>query len=232
MTDAGYAPAKMKQLERNYLHQESVDAAASLWEEYCQKPKYRSVAISCFNTLIKDHKGPRGSKMGSCLLAVTITMLNRRQATVNLHYRTTEFFKKFPADVVFLHERILPAFNLQEFEMLGITMSFDNVTIHPQYFTTIIPHLEDPIGELEKIREVDAYFHGWLVKWISRMLIESQSRGIAKFAQGLRVKMDAEKRISLSVKRRLIPYLKKHHPGFQRTSYQEAVDDLNEDDDE
>lgn len=157
-------------------------------------------------------------------------MLPKKQVAINLHYRTTEFFKKFPADCVFVHERLLPGFNLTGFEVQGITMFFDNLTIHPQYFTTIIPHLEDPIGELEKIRETDSYFHGWLIKWISRMLIESQSRGIAKFAQGLRVKMDAEKRISTSMKRRLIPYLKKHHPRFNSEVYQETEEEIDEED--
>lgn len=232
MADAGYAPAKFKQLERNYLHQESIDAAISLWDEYRAKPKYRSVVMSCFKTLVKDHKGPRGSKMGSCLLAVTITMLNRRQCAINLHYRTTEIFKKFAADLVFLHERLLPGFNFEGLEVTEVRGIFDNVTLHPQYFTTIIPHLDDPIGEFEKIKLADPYFYGWCIKWVSRMLIESQSRGIAKFAQGMRVKMDAEKRISTSVKRRLIPYLKKNHPGFTRTSYQEAQDWVEDDDDE
>lgn len=232
LSDAGYASAKMKQLERNYLHQESIDAAIGLWDEYRLKPKYRSVVFSCFKTLVKDHKGPRGSKMGSCLLAGTLTMLNRKEVAINLHYRTTELYKKYPADMVFLHERLLPGFNLEGLKVTGITAFFDNVTIHPQYFSTIIPHLEDPIAELEAIRKADKYYHGWTIKWVSRMLIESQSRGIAKFAQGMRVKMDAEKRISTSMKRRLIPYLKKWHPGFTSTTYKAAEDWVNGDEDD
>ena len=230
LSDAGYSAAKMKQLERNYLHQESIDAAVGLWDEYRSKPKYRSVVFSCFRTLVKDHKGPRGSKMGSCLLAVTITMLSSKEIAINLHYRTTEFFKKFPADLVFLHERLLTGFDFSGMMVKGVTIFFDNVTIHPMYFTTIIPHLEDPIWELEKIRESDQYFYDWLMKWCSRMLIDSQVRGIEKFAQGMRVKTDAENRISQSMKRQLIPYLKKHHPGFMRTRFQEAKDFLEEED--
>lgn len=226
LTDAGYSKAKMSQLRRNYLHQDSITSAAGLWEEYREKPKYRSVAISCFGRLVKDHGGPRGSKMGSCLLAGTITMFNRKRATVNLHYRTTEFLKKFPADLIFVFEEILSQFNFEGMEIEEVTCLFDNVTIHPQYFTTIIPHLEDPIQELTAIRKKDDYFHSWIVKWVGRMLIEEQGRGIAKFAQAIRVKMDAEKRISEEMKAELIPYIKKWHPGFRNTSYAEAEESL------
>jgi len=226
LEDAGYSKAKMRQLERNYLHQDSIAAASQLWDEYREKPKYRSVAISCFGRLVKDHGGPRGSKMGSCLLAITITMLNRKTAEINLHYRTTEFLKKFPADLIFVYEDILSQFNLEGMTITKVTCLFDNITIHPQYFTTIIPLLEDPISSLEAIRESDSYFHQWIVKWAGRMLIPEQGRGIAKFAQAVRVKMDAEKRISEDVKTVLVKHIKKWHPGFKRTSYQEAEESL------
>lgn len=226
LSDAGYSKAKMNQLRRNYLHQESITAASGLWDEYRQGPKYRSVAVSCFGRLVKDHGGPRGSKMGSCLLATTITMFNRKRAAVNLHYRTTEFLKKFPADLIFVFEDILSQFDFEGMEIEKITCLFDNITIHPQYFTIIIPHLDDPLAELEAIRAKDSHFHEWVVKWAGRMLIEEQSRGIAKFAQAVRIKRDAEKRIPEDVKAELIPYIKKWHPGFKRTRYTEAEESL------
>ena len=226
LSDAGYSNAKMHQLRRNYLHQESIEAASGLWNEYREKPKYRSVAISCFARLVKDHGGPRGSKMGSCLLAITITMLNRKEAEVNLHYRTTEFLKKFPADLIFLYEDILSQFDFSGMTIKRVVAHFDNITFHPAYFTTIIPHLEEPVEELEKIRKKDKYCFDWIIKWSARYLIPEQGRGIQKFAQAVRVKMDAEKRIPKDVKRILVDYINEHHPGFARSSYNEAVESV------
>ena len=223
LSDAGYSRNKMHQLRRNYLHEESITAASGLWDEYREKPKYRSVAISCFARLVKDHGGPRGSKMGSCLLAVTITMLNRREAEVNMHYRTTEFLKKFPADLIFLYEDILSRFNLEGMAIKRVVAHFDNITFHPAYFVTIVPHLKDPIKSLETIRQTDQLCFDWILKWTARYLIPEQGRGIQKFAQAVRVKMDAEKRITGKTRDRLIQYIDEHHPGFARSSYDDAV---------
>ncbi len=228
LADAGYSKAKMSQLRRNYLHQESVDAARGLWDEYRSKPKYRSVAISCFGRLVKDHGGPRGSKMGSCLLSVTITMLNRGEYSVELFYRTTEFLKKFPADLIFVKEDILSQFNFEGMTCRGWTCFFSNITIHPAYFVTILPHLENPVAELKAIREKDKYFSDWVIKWTSRYLIPEHGRGIQKFTQAVRVKMDADKRILGKTRDRLIKYVRANHPGYARSRYDEALQDLEE----
>ena len=59
------------------------------------------------------------------------------------------------------------------------------------YFVTLLPSLDDPIAELEKIKAADRYFFDWIVKWTARYVIEEYHRGIAKFAQAQRVKKDA-----------------------------------------
>jgi hypothetical protein len=101
-------------------------------------------------------------------------------------------------------------------EFQGLTCHFANVTIHPQYFVTLIPHLEEPLRELDRLREIDPYFYDWVVKWTSRYLVPEHFRGIQKFAQAMRVKVDADLRIKGWRRRELIKYLEKNHPGHSR----------------
>lgn len=230
MSDAGYTPSKMKQLERNYLHQESIDAAIMLWDRYRSKPKYRSVSFTCYNHFVKDHHGPRGSVMGPCLQSVVITMLNKREADINVLYRTTEFFKKFPADLIFLKERLIPGFNFDGMTVRGVNCFFSNLTAHPAYFVTVLPHLADPIAELEILRKKDPYFWQWCVKWTSRYLIEKYGHGIQKFSQAVRVQMYAQKNIIGTELIELQEYLERNHPGYKGLHNQEYAEEEEDED--
>lgn len=167
----------------------------------------------------------RASVMGPCIQGVTLTLLPKRRGTaLDVFYRTTELFKKFPADLVFLRDVLLPPFQLSEQSPVEtLTMHFANITCHPMYFVTIIPHLDDPIKSLERIRVKDKYFFDWCVKWTARYLVPQYFRGIEKFAQAMRVRGDALARIDKATMRELIPYLKKHHPGYRndRTTVEE-----------
>jgi hypothetical protein len=42
--------------------------------------------------------------MGPCIQAVTLTWLSRTDVGLDVFYRTTEFYKKFPADLLLLTE--------------------------------------------------------------------------------------------------------------------------------
>ena len=207
MADAGYTSAKMKQLERNYLHQGSIDAAVELWDKYRKKPKYRSVSFTCYNHFVKDHKGPIGSVMGPCLQSVVITMLPRKQAEIHVLYRTTEVFKKFPADLVFL-SKILQQFDFTGLTVQAIKCFFTNLTVHPAYYVTLIPHLTSPIRELERLRIADRAFHQKVVRWTSCYMLEEHQHVIAKFAQAQRVKMYADKIVDRDD---IKEYLRFHH---------------------
>lgn len=213
--DSGFTKSKMTMLSRNYFNEESHRVALMLWEKRLKQDKYGSVGVSTYNHLIKgDVKGatPRGSVFGPCIQSITVTYLNKRETAVDVFYRTTELFKKFPADLVFIRDVLLRPFNIKPIET---TFHFANITMHPMYFVTIIPHLIDPVKELEKIRKADPFFFNWVVKWSSRYLVKEHQRGIAKFAQALRVQMDTQKRIDKATLRELIPYFKKHHPGYR-----------------
>jgi hypothetical protein len=144
---------------------------------------------------------------------VAITWLNKDQAGVDVFYRTTEIFKKFAPDLVFLRDILLEPFELPPHVIT--TFHFANVTVHPMYAVTIFPFLSDPIRRLKELKREDKYFHDWVVKWSARYLCDEYHRGIAKFAQALRVQQDARKRIDKKTLTLLRDYLRDNHPGFR-----------------
>lgn len=222
LEDAGYTKSKLKHLIRLYLHEESRDMAIKLWDERRKKTSYGSVGFTCYNHLLKNDptkKSKRASVMGPCIQSVVITQVRggkRGAYTIDCFYRTTELLKKFPADLVFIRDVLLPGFNFEGMEFLGMRCHFANITVHPQYFVTLLPHLDDPIAELEVIKKKDRYFYDWIIKWTARYLCEEHYRGIAKFAQALRVKMDADKRITGKRRKKLVEYLRANHPGHTK----------------
>ncbi len=233
LEDAGYTSAKMSHLRRLYYHEESVAMAIKLWELRRTKTSYGSVSFTTYNHLLKndiEKKSKRASVMGPCIQSVAITQIKgggKAQYSIHAFYRTTELLKKFPADLVFIRDVLLEGFDFSGMEFMGMTCHFANVTIHPQYFVTAIPQMEDPIAELEAIKLKDPYFHDWIIKWTARYICEEHYRGIAKFAQALRVKMDADKRIKGKRRKILAEYLRDNHPGH-RSEYKDP--DVNDED--
>lgn len=226
LTDCGFTKAKMRYLERMYLHEESRAVAVALWDRRREQAKYGSVGFTCYNHFIKNDpnkKSKRASVMGPCIQSVTLTWLDKKRVSVDCFYRTTELLKKFPADLVFLRELLEP-FNLDGMRIVEVNCHFANITIHPMYFVTIIPHLEDPIKVLESIKKADKYFFDWVVKWTARYVCDEYHGGIAKFAQALRVRKDALSRIESDDLKRLQRYLRDNHPGY-RGDYNEGEDD-------
>ena len=221
LEDAGYTGAKLSHLKRLYLHEESRDMALKLWDERRKKTSYGSVGFTCYNHLLKNDptkKSKRASVMGPCLQSVVITQIKggkKGRYSIDVFYRTTELLKKFPADLIFIRDVLLEGFNFEGMEFDGLSCHFANITVHPQYFVTAIPHMEDPIAELEKIKARDKYFFEWIIKWTARYICEEHYRGIAKFAQALRVKMDADKRIRGRSRKKLAQYLRDNHPGHR-----------------
>jgi len=222
LSHAGYTKNKLTQLTKNYLHTESRDVAVTLWEKRKGQDKYGSVTFTTFAHFVKgDVKGatPRGSVFGPCILAVSITYLPKRQYSLDVFYRTTELMKKFPADLVFLRDVLLPPFKFDALTFAGATFHFANVTSHSMYWVTLVPELDDPIRELEQLRRRDPFFHSWVVKWTARYLCKEFEHGIQKFAQSLRVQMDAKARIDRATSKELQAYLRKHHPGYRNTRF-------------
>jgi hypothetical protein len=215
LADAGYTKSKMSMLTRNYLHEESRAMAISLWSQRLEKNKYGSVGFTCYNHFVKGNvsgASKRGSVFGPCIQAVTLTLTNDKSTVVDVFYRTTELFKKFPADLVFICDVLLPPFGMHPKQ---INFHFANVTAHPMYYVTIIPHLKNPIAELDKLKRADVYFFNWVVKWTARYLCPQHFRGIEKFSQAMRVRKDALDRIDPRTLKILRRYLIDNHPGYR-----------------
>lgn len=213
--DAGYTKSKLTLLRKLYLHEESRNVALDLWDRRLDQGKYGSVGFTTYNHFIKndpDKKSKRASVMGPCIQSVTLTLLNNGKTAIDVFYRTTELFKKYPADLVFLRDVLLDGF---EFELEEMVHHFANITCHPQYYVTIIPHQDDPIRELEMLKRSDKHFFDWVVKWTARYLCSEHFRGIEKHAQSMRVKMDAEKRVKGTLRSDLEKYLRANHPGYR-----------------
>jgi len=217
--DAGYTKSKLTLLRKLYLHEESRDVALQLWERRCEQGKYGSVGFTTYNHFIKNDptkKSKRASVMGPCIQSVTLTLLDNGKTAIDVFYRTTELFKKYPADLVFLRDTLLDGF---DFELEEMVHHFANVTVHPMYAVTILPHLDDPVRWLEQLKKGDPYFYNWVIKWTARYLCDEHHRGIAKFAQAMRVYKDARERIDEDMQEELAKYLRANHPGH-RNAYE------------
>ena len=216
--DCGFTQSKLTALNRLYRVEESIEVAKTLWDRRVGQDKYGSVGFHCYNHLIKndpDKKSKRASVMGPCIQSVVLTY-NRKETTVDCFYRTTELYKKFPADLVFLRDNLLDGFDFSKAPITRVNFHFANVTCHPMYFVTLLPLIDYPILELNRLKKVDPYFFTWVVKWTARYICPEHHRGIAKFAQALRVQMDAKRRIPADRMSLLVKYFTDNHPGYKR----------------
>lgn len=215
--DCGFTKSKLTMLRRLYLHEESHNMAQELWKRRLDQGRYGSIGFTTYNHLLKadpTKKSKRASVMGPCIQSVTLTLLNDGSTAVDAFYRTTEFLKKFPADLIFLRDTLLEPFQIDKLKI--VRFHFANVTLHPMYVSTIIPHLKHPIEELENFKRLDQRFWGWSVKWLSRYVCDEFAHGIQKFAQAMRVRKDALERVSPMMLPKLQAYLRKNHPGYRR----------------
>ena len=216
MRDVGYTKSKMSMLKRLYLVAESRDAVIPLWDKRLKQRKYGSVSFTCSGHTTKSDptKGSkRASVMTPCIQSMSLTYHGDHTTEAHAYYRTTELFKKFPADLVFIRDELLAPFDTEA--MTRLTMFFANITVHPMYFASLAPNLDDPVGALESIEEVDPKFWEWCVKWTARYLIPEYHRGIQKYAQGMRVHDMFQELIDPDIKEELTEYVGDNHPGMQ-----------------
>lgn len=213
MEDAGFTRSKMTMLVRNYLHAESKEVARQLWDLRVAKRKYGSVSFTTFNHFVKGGSVEHGKRskisgvFGPCIQSVSLTYMPKHVTHADIFYRNTELFKKFPADLVFFRDVLLAGFDFSTAPIETITFHFASITAHPMYFVTLIPHLKDPIDELEHIREADPKFFDHVIKWNLRYLSDDHDTSIRKYAQALRVKQDARTRISERWRKDLLSYM-------------------------
>lgn len=157
----------------------------------------------------------RASVFGPCIQSVILTFVKKGHVEVDIMYRTTELLKKFPADLVFIRDELLHDFDLRGLKQ--VNFHFANVTMHPMYWVTIIPHLKDPISELNVLKRADKRMWEWVIKWTARYLCPEHMRGIQKFAQAMRTRQDGLNRIDKKTMTKLQAYFRKNHPGYKNS---------------
>ncbi len=218
ISDCGFTRNKLTALKRLYYVEDSIAGCQMLWNRCLERRKYSSAGFHCYNHLVKgnvEKKSIRASVMGPCIQSVVLTWLPGDKCAIDIFYRTTEYFKKFPADLIFIRDMLLPQFNFEDCPIQGITFHFANVTIHPMYWVTLVPLMERPISVLRKLKETDPNFWDWIVKWTSRYICDEYYHGIAKFEQAKRVQLDATRRIDPDTLARLQRYVRANHSGFR-----------------
>lgn len=214
LEDLGYTPVKQSLLRRLYLNEKSRDGAIDLWDHLTEGDKIGSVAFSTCNHVVKggesldevlSKKAKYASVQGPCMIGVSLTSIPRQPVEVDVFYRSTEFFKKLPADLIFLREVLLKPFSV---DAPSVTLHLANVTLHPMYFVTLIPHMDEPLFEMNRIRMADDRFHRYIVKKTSEYVCPERGDGIAKHSQSQRVKKHALKAIRGSKLRDLRDYVR------------------------
>lgn len=218
LEELGYTKSKLTMLTRHYLVTESRDAVVPLWDKRVKQRKYGSVSFTTHGHTTKSdpNKGSkRASVLTPCIQSMSLTYHgNTHTAEVHGFYRTTEVFKKFPADLVFIRDVLLPPFDFSQAPLSKMTFFFANVTVHPMYFATMAPFLADPIECLEWVKRYDEYFWMWCVKWTARYTIPEYHRGIQKYAQGMRVHTMFHQLMDPEILEELTEYVAENHPGM------------------
>jgi hypothetical protein len=217
----GYSQFKITRLQTQYFHQASFDAACYLHENNVRRKKYASASFHCYNHLLKstyETRSSAGSVFGPCIQSVVLTLRpHERRTAVDIFYRTTEAFKKFPADLIWMHRNVLHKVPGQDqYPILGVTFHFVNVTIHPMYVATILPFLPDGIATLELMRNRDIHMWQQSGQWLSRYIIGGAARrSIESFAQSMRTARAAQEQMKGELGERMIDYLFKHREHFK-----------------
>jgi hypothetical protein len=197
LEDIGYTDLKMKALTRLYIADDARDAALEQWNGR-RKGKYISVGFHTCNHLTKI--SGRVGTQGPCMLSVVVTDTGRG-VDAHIAYRSTEYFKKFPADLTFIRDTLLKPFGVTV-----VTFNFANVTAHPLYYPTLFPLLDDPVGELRRLRGKDERFWRVVVREATDLLCNGKRN--ANFMQAQRVARAVLDRIDPAALSELRTYLR------------------------
>lgn len=187
--DIGYTKNKLNRLVKDYLHLASRDKAVELWTHFTKRGSYASASFTTYNHLVKAGATSPSETIetrGPCLQSVVLSLVPTGRGTVgcsvDVFYRTTEFFKKFPADLILL-DVLLEPFNFEAAPIISRNFHFAGVTCHPMYVIVPAALAVDPVEFFENIRKGDPQFFKQCVNWTHKYLVTS--RGITKFAQAI-----------------------------------------------
>lgn len=188
----GYTDYKISRLNTQYFVPDAVEVAMMLHDLNVKKRRYASSSFHCYGHLLKidpEKKSKHGSLMGPCIQSVVITCKPSKNRTeVDVFYRTTEVFKKFPGDLIWLRDCILPLIPGQaQYPVALWRFHFVNVTCHPMYISAMLPNLPNPVATMNLLRDRNTPFYQECGRWLCRYLVGGAVRkSIAKFAQAQR----------------------------------------------
>lgn len=191
LKDIGYTTNKLKRLIKDYIHEESRSKSIELWKHFVKRNTYSSTSFHTYNHLVKSGVTQPSESVetrGPCLQSVVITLLPKRKAAIDVFYRTTELYKKFPADLFLVNELLKP-FDFSETPIVSRTFHFANITCHPMYIIVPVALDSRPIDIFEAIRVDDPEFFKVCMKWMYRYLVDDT--GIIKYQQAMRNKQCA-----------------------------------------
>lgn len=220
LQDIGYTTNKLNRLIKDYRHVESHEKAIELWNHFTNRGSYASASFTTYNHLVKAGATSPSEKTetrGPCLQSVVVSLIpagrGERKAAVDVYYRTTEFFKKFPADLLLL-DGLLKPFDFSNVPLESIQMHFAGVTCHPMYVIVPAALAKSPIEFFEEIRRKDERFWRECISWTHKYLVSS--RGITKFAQAIATQKKALESLERNGNMDLIDYVKDEYVPKQK----------------
>lgn len=214
----GFQKKKITMLTQYYFNKESVEMAKMQLKYRVEKDSYGSTGVTTYNHYSKKERPMHGP----CIQSVVFTYLPGGRIDVDVFYRTTEAFKKFAADLLWLRDVMLPHFPIGE--KGSVRFHFANTTYHPMYWCVSAPYLDDAVASLEKIRKIDIKTWKGVIRWTQRFVEQPDS--LLKFKQGYRV--------SKHLHRLMKPAAMKALAKYVSVSYKSLKSDveLNDDDED
>jgi len=154
----GYQGGKMRQLKRNYWNPEVLAATKEkLDSRIAEKKDVTSVSA------IMQYGAKSARSQGFCMQSVVITYFKGNtqrppEITVDMMYRSTEVIQKFSADLLFLHQELLPYLLGDHMVYLKeVRFYFCNIFLSP-LFLPVLYNFLDPIIFLKMVKEGDPTF--------------------------------------------------------------------------
>lgn len=202
LDDCGYTAKKINDLTKSYYHDESFLGALELWKSRGDKPG--SVSFSTMVETQKRHVGSSriASKIGPCLGVISVSRWPDGRLVVDGFWRSTELYKKFPADLIWL-DKLLKPFGIPDGSLMNCY--FANITLNAMYNAQLLVHLDNPVAHLKHLAKIDPQYHRNVCRNLRYYLIDDN--GIKNFAQALRVRDFVKESIKPSVARHLVSYL-------------------------
>lgn len=189
--DLGYkgdGSSKERQLMRNYWNLEAIEAAVDKLKVR-ENMHHSSVAI----TLNNQAKG--SASQGFCM-QVMVIVVNPKQSEVLIYYRSTEFVKKFMADLIFFSRKLPELFDRMNIKPQSIKFRFANGYLSTEDLPLYIIFEDRPVSFLRHMELYDPKFFKGCVSALLRFSREDwvySFQTAQKMADFWRIKMTPDK---------------------------------------